>query len=70
MAQQYAYHFAIIDENGWCYEVVDTTINYDGREGYIAIPTDSDDYLEKYYNVATGKWYYDADFTNEWTPAE
>lgn len=70
MAQHYAYHYAKIDETGWCYEVIDTTRNYDGVEGYIAVPTSSDDYLLKYYNVANGKWYYDAAFTNEWTPAE
>ena len=70
MAQQYAYHYAKIDANGWCYEVIDTTVNYDGEAGYIAVPTSSDDYLLKYYNVANGKWYYDAAFTNEWTPTE
>lgn len=70
MAAQYAYHYAQIDETGYCYGVIDTTRNYDGVEGYVAIPTDSDEYLEKYYNVADGKWYYDAEFTNEWTPVE
>lgn len=70
MSQQYAYKYAKIDESGWCYEVIDTTVNHEGDEGYIAIPTDSDDYLEKYYNVADGKWYYDAEFTNEWIPTD
>lgn len=69
MAQQYAYKYAIIDETGYCYEVIDSTVNCDGREGYVAIPTDSDEYLEKYYYVANGKWYHDAEFTNEWIPA-
>lgn len=68
-ARRYAYHYALIDETGLCYEVCDTTRNYDGVEGYIAIPTANDEYLLKYYNVANGKWYYDAAFTNEWTPS-
>ena len=68
MALNYAYKYARIDETGYCYEVIDTTRNYDGRDGYVAIPTDSGEYLEKYYNVADGKWYYDAEFTSEWTP--
>ena len=67
--RRYAYHYARIDETGYCYEVIDTTECYDGVAGCVAIPTSSDDYLEKYYNVADDKWYYDADFTNEWTPA-
>lgn len=70
MAVQYAYKYAKYDETGYCYEIIDTTRNYDGVEGYVAIETYSDDYLEKYYNVADGKWYYDAAFTNEWTPTE
>ena len=68
MAQQYAYNYALIDETGYCYEVRSTSRNCDGEEGYIAIPTDSYDYLEKYYNVADGKWYYDSEFTTEWIP--
>ena len=68
MAQQYAYHYALIDETGFCYEVRDTTVNYDGQAGYVAIPVYSTDYMLKYYNVADGKWYEDAAFTIEWTP--
>ena len=68
MALQYAYHYALIDETGWCYEVRDTTLNCDGMEGYIPIPSYDDSYMDKYYNVANGKWYYDAGFTNEWIP--
>lgn len=69
MAQNYAYNYAMIDEDGWCYEICSTTRNCDDLEGYIRIDEYSDDYLEKYYNVADGKWYYDAEFTQEWIPA-
>lgn len=69
MAQHYAYHFAVIDETGFCYEVLDTTINYEGRDGYVAIDEYNEDYLFKYYNRADGKWYTDSAFTDEWTPA-
>lgn len=70
MAQQYANHYAQIDETGYCYGVTDTTYDYSDEEGYVAIPSYNDDYLEKYYNVADGKWYYDAEFTNEWIPTD
>ena len=69
MAQQYAYHYALIDETGYCYEVRDTTDNCDDEPNFIAIPSYDNSYLEKYYNRADGKWYTDAAFTNEWTPA-
>lgn len=68
-ARRYAYNYAKIDETGYCYEIYSTSRCYDGEEGYIRIPELLDDYLEKYYNVADGKWYYDAEFTIEWTPA-
>lgn len=66
MAQNYAYHYALIDETGYCYEIRDTTDNYDGRAGYVAIPEYSDDYLEKYY--INGAWYWDAEATQPWNP--
>ena len=64
---RYAYHYAKIDETGYCYEVIDTTYNYDGREGYIRIYSDYDNHLEKYY--LNGSWYEDAEGTIPWTPA-
>lgn len=69
MAVQYAYNYALVDENGWCYEVSSTTKSHEGEEGWIAIPDYDDSYMFKYYNRADGKWYYDAEFTNEWIPA-
>ena len=68
MAAQYAYNYALIDENGWCYEVRSSTISYDDWEDCIPIPSYDDRYMEKYYNRANGKWYHDAEFTNEWIP--
>lgn len=59
------YNYAIIDETGWCYEVCSTSSNCDGMDGYVPIPVYSYDYMEKYYNLADGKWYYDAGFSNE-----
>ena len=66
MALQYAYHYAIVDETGYCYEVCDTTVNNDGIEGYVPIPSYDDSYLEKYY--IDGAWYEDAEATIPWSP--
>lgn len=68
MAQQYAYHYAIIEENGYCCEVCDTTADHSEYPNYIQIPSYDENYLEKYYNRANGLWYEDAEFTVEWTP--
>lgn len=68
-ARRYAYNYALIDETGWCYEVRSTSRCCDGEEGYISIPEYDDSYMDKYYNVADGKWYLEASFTTEWTPA-
>ena len=68
MAQQYAHVYAIIDETGMCYEVRDTTVDYDGREGFISIPEYNEEYIFKYY--INGAWYEDAEGTIPWSPAE
>ena len=68
MAVNYAYHYALIDETGYCYEVRDTTVNCDGMEGYIAIPEYNFDYIEKYY--INGSWYEDAAATIPWSPED
>lgn len=68
-ARRYAYNYALIDETGWCYEVRSTSRCCDGEEGYISIPEYDPNYMGKYYNIATEKWYLDAAFTTEWTPA-
>lgn len=67
MEPRLAYNYALIDETGWCYEVRSTSLNCDDEEGFIRIPSYSYDYMDKYYNVADGKWYHDAEFQNEAT---
>ena len=64
---RYAYYYAIIDETGWCYEVCSTSTNYDHLEGYIPISGYDSIYMDKYYNIADGRWYHDAAFQNEAT---
>ena len=66
-ARRYAYHYAIVDETGYCYEVCDTTDNCDDLEGYVRIPSYNFDYLEKYY--INGAWYVDAAGTIPFNPA-
>lgn len=66
MAQQYAYNYAKIDNTGFCYEVCSSSRNYDGYEGYVAIPEYSTDYMGKYY--LNGAWYEDAAGTIPWSP--
>lgn len=68
-ARRYAYNYAKIDATGFCYEVCSCSRCYDGEEGYISIPECDTDYMGKYYNVSDGKWYLEASFTTEWTPA-
>ena len=69
----YYYNYAIIDrESGLCLEVRTATNDQSGEsneyELYVSIPTYTEDYLMKYYDESTGKWYYDAAMTNEWIP--
>ena len=61
------YNYALIDETGFWYEVRSTSLNCDDEYGFVRIPEYDDVYMEKYYNVADGKWYYDAEFQNEVT---
>ena len=69
MEARLAYNYALVDETGWCYEVTSTSRSHAGESGWIAIPDYDLGYIEKYYNVANGKWYEDADFTIEWSPS-
>ena len=68
MAQQFENNYAIIDENGLCMEIRSSSMNYDDNPMFVRIPELNDEYIFKYYNVATGKWYEDAAFTIEWSP--
>lgn len=70
--RRYGYYYARIRlETGLCVEVKDTTVYYDPVEypDHIAIPEYNEAYLMKYYNRANQKWYLDASFSTEWTPA-
>ena len=75
MATNYAYCFAEIDNlTHMCIGVLSTS---DPNQGgptnagttYVSIPTDDDNYMLKYYDFDTGKWYYDAEMTQEYIPA-
>lgn len=75
MLYRYYYNFAIIDRaSKMCIEIrtgtTDQSSDSDDIELYIRVPTYSDDYLMKYYDESTEKWYYDAEMTNEWIPPE
>lgn len=75
MAINYAYNFAEIDNaTNMCIGVMTTSDpNEEGPTGYnttyVAIPVDDDNYMFKYYDFDTGKWYYDAEMTQEYIPA-
>lgn len=69
MAQQFTYNYAIIDlETGLCMETRSTSSERTEEE-FIPIPEYNTDYIFKYYNRENGKWYEDAAFTTEWSPA-
>jgi hypothetical protein len=70
---RYAYHYAEIDPtDNMCVGIITTSVpDVDEQTDiYVAIVTYSDDYLEKYYDWDTGKWYYDEEMTQEWIPPE
>lgn len=71
---RYAYKYATIRENGFCDGLQDTT-NYILDPYYVPIENYSLPYMTKYYHPIPetvtsfddfkGKWYYDAEFTQE-----
>ena len=63
------YNYAIISTNGLCVDVYGTSESYTDKENYIAVPEYNPLYIGKYYNQADQKWYIEASFTTEWTPA-
>lgn len=74
MSINYYYNFALIDRaTNMCMEV--RTCTDDESESsnentlYVPIPEYSEEYLLKYYNEADGKFYYDAEFTQEFVLA-
>ena len=72
--KRYGFKYATIRANGMCDGVQDTT-DFILRPDYIPIDDDSLPYLLKYYHPIPetvtsfddfhGKWYYDAEFTQE-----
>lgn len=68
MAINYAYNYAIIEPsmNNMCIEVRTTTVDCSGIENYIEIPVFDEEYCCKYYNFDDGKFYYDAQYTQEY----
>jgi hypothetical protein len=66
MAEQYAYAYAKIDENGWCYEVFSDT-EESTEANVVRLPEYNEDYLMKYY--INGAWYEDAAGTIPFNPA-
>lgn len=75
MSINLAYNFAEIDNaTGMCIGVLTTTDP--STEGptlsgttHVAIPEYNNDYVFKYYDFNTGKWFYDAEMTQEYIPA-
>lgn len=68
---RYAYHYAEIDpSDNMCIGIYTTSVAdaHTSDPNLVPITTYSDDYLEKYYDWDTGKWYYDEDMTDEWVP--
>jgi hypothetical protein len=69
----YYYNFALVDrETMICMEVRSTTDDESGCSDeytlYVVIPEYNEEYIFKYYNEATGKFYYDAEMTEEFIP--
>lgn len=69
--ESYQYCYALVKRSThMCHDVHSTTSpEYsDEIDIVISIPDTNYDYLMKYYDESTGKWYYDAEMTNEWIP--
>jgi hypothetical protein len=71
LTRRYQYCYAVIDPtlNDMCIRVEDTTVDCSEDPNYIAISEYNGNYLCKYYDRATGKWYLEAEHINEWVPA-
>ena len=73
MAVNYYYNYAIVDRaTMMCMEVRGSTLDQsdasDEYEIYVSIPEYNEEYVFKYYNEADGKFYYDAEYTQEFIP--
>lgn len=68
MSINYAYKFAYIDpETNMCFQVISTSDPEQANEpNWVEIQVDDPEYLFKYYNWGDGKFYYDAECTQEY----
>lgn len=68
--RRYQYVYAVIDPDldDMCVQVQDTTINCSGDPNYIPLDTYNEEYLFKYYDRATRKWFLEATHETEWVP--
>lgn len=67
-----AYNYALVDRaTKMCIEVRTSSAEMfsTDTEILVSIPYENYDYLMKYYDESTGKWYYDSAMTNEWIPS-
>lgn len=67
--RRYQYAYAVIDPDmgDICIRVEDTTVQSE-NPNYILLDTYNEEYLLKYYDRATGIWYYDAAHTRVFNP--
>ena len=68
--RRYQYIYAVIDpdQGDMCVQVQDTTVDCSSDPDYIPLDTYNEEYLFKYYDRATGLWYYDIDHTEPFNP--
>ena len=67
-----AYNYAIVDRaTKMCIEVRTSSaeLSSNSEELLVSISSYNDEYIMKYYDETTGKWYHDSAMTNEWVPA-
>lgn len=67
MEPRLAYWYAVINAENRCVSVRTTSYEVP-LDTYILIPVLTDDYMGKYYDRASGKWFYEPEFVTEFTP--
>ncbi|MGN5456821.1 MAG: hypothetical protein ACI4XN_12570 [Candidatus Kurthia intestinigallinarum] len=68
--RRFQFIYALIDPScdDMCIGVVDTTNDYSANPNYIPIDEYNEEYVCKYYDRETGKWYLEASHITEWIP--
>ena len=71
---RYAYAYAVINSDGWCLQVKDSSVYVEDKY-HIPLENYNADYLFKYYYPVpteygdfNGEWYYDAAHTQVYNP--